>query len=434
MSDHSWIESIQDKLHQLERLDVWELVLRPDGKNIGYKPEEGIDFEESFAPVARLESVEESSIWFQTSSTSMATERLDDDLQGTPTDQTTYRQMIKGLMYLTASHPDITFATFVRARYQAHPTDRLTSRDKSLDLFAFKLSRIFFTLLSSGSSSCWRSYAAQRGGNENHRGSSNNNNNYSSSNNRNSGNGRDQRNRGHQSNRSTNFEKDCRKNTTTSTSGQDDKKPAGGLFPPESLSPSGPSGRGIVLAVPSLEAVEGNPLSVGRTFPPKSLGSVVIPSCKDTQGNQGNSTPKPTEHFKQSHSVSSGTVPDPQDLERNIQLASTGLPSTLDEGTCKSQPLYEGITTDPKDLGGNVLPTDKGLPSTASHEGTAKTKPRPEGPLGDKDSGGNQPPADMEPINPTVIDPSGTGAKYQKKEVEALSPSGCLQQSYWPPI
>ncbi|GKE17397.1 retrovirus-related pol polyprotein from transposon TNT 1-94 [Tanacetum coccineum] len=55
-------------------------------------------------------------------STPMATERLDADLQGTPTDQTTYRQMIGGLMYLTASRPDIAFATFVCARYQARPT------------------------------------------------------------------------------------------------------------------------------------------------------------------------------------------------------------------------------------------------------------------------------------------------------------------------
>ncbi|GKA02187.1 hypothetical protein Tco_0674852 [Tanacetum coccineum] len=55
-------------------------------------------------------------------STPMATKRLDVDLQGTPTDQTTYRCMIRGLMYLTASHPDIAFATFVCARYQARPT------------------------------------------------------------------------------------------------------------------------------------------------------------------------------------------------------------------------------------------------------------------------------------------------------------------------
>ncbi|GKE97049.1 retrovirus-related pol polyprotein from transposon TNT 1-94, partial [Tanacetum coccineum] len=55
-------------------------------------------------------------------STPMATERLDADLQGTPTDQTTYRRMIGGLMYLTASRPDIAFATFVCARYKARPT------------------------------------------------------------------------------------------------------------------------------------------------------------------------------------------------------------------------------------------------------------------------------------------------------------------------
>ncbi|GKC68056.1 hypothetical protein Tco_1100654 [Tanacetum coccineum] len=54
--------------------------------------------------------------------TPMAIERLDADLQGTSTDQTTYRQMIGGLMYLTTSRPDIAFATFVYARYQARPT------------------------------------------------------------------------------------------------------------------------------------------------------------------------------------------------------------------------------------------------------------------------------------------------------------------------
>ncbi|GKA01446.1 retrovirus-related pol polyprotein from transposon TNT 1-94 [Tanacetum coccineum] len=246
MADHSWIESMQDELNQFERLQVWELVPRPEGKNVialkwlwknkcdaenivvrnksrlvakGYKQEEGIDFEESFAPVARLEAVRmfiafliehgfnkgiidptlftrrhggdillvqvyvDDIIFGSTNpdfskrfanlmknnfemsmmgelkfflglqvhqsprgifisqsqyaiellkkhgldecvsmSTPMATERLDADLHGTPTDQTTYRRMIGGLMYLTASRPDIAFATFVCARYQARPT------------------------------------------------------------------------------------------------------------------------------------------------------------------------------------------------------------------------------------------------------------------------------------------------------------------------
>nr|GEW41680.1 uncharacterized mitochondrial protein AtMg00810-like [Tanacetum cinerariifolium] len=51
MADSAWIESMQEELHQFDRLDVWELVDRPLWKN------EGVDFEESFAPVARLEAV-----------------------------------------------------------------------------------------------------------------------------------------------------------------------------------------------------------------------------------------------------------------------------------------------------------------------------------------------------------------------------------------
>ncbi|GJS09719.1 hypothetical protein Tco_0366515 [Tanacetum coccineum] len=61
---------------------------------------------------------------------------------------------------------------------------------------------------------------------------------------------------------------------------------------------------------------------------------------------------------------------------------------------------------------------DLRVPSTASNEGTAKTTPRLEGELRDKESEGNKPPADMEPIHPTVADPSGTGAEYQVDETK----------------
>ncbi|GJW20171.1 retrovirus-related pol polyprotein from transposon TNT 1-94 [Tanacetum coccineum] len=50
--------------------------------------------------------------------------RIDAVLQGTPTDQTKYRSIIGGLMYLTTSRPDIAFETFVCARYQARPTEK----------------------------------------------------------------------------------------------------------------------------------------------------------------------------------------------------------------------------------------------------------------------------------------------------------------------
>ncbi|GKA53054.1 retrovirus-related pol polyprotein from transposon TNT 1-94 [Tanacetum coccineum] len=286
MLDHSWIESMQDELNQFKRLDVWELVECPVGRNIikvkwiwknktdaentvirnksrlvakGYGQEEGIDFEESFAPVAERSTKKGGFVqqpdgfvdpdfpnhvyrlkkalyglkqapraWYDklssfliehhftkgivdptlftrrhgddillvqiyvddiifgstkpvfakrfeklmkdnfemsmigemkfflglqvhqsprgificqsqytmdilkkhgmekcdTVSTPMATTKLDADLQGTLVDQTKYRSMIGGLMYLTASRPDIAFATFVCARYQARPTEK----------------------------------------------------------------------------------------------------------------------------------------------------------------------------------------------------------------------------------------------------------------------------------------------------------------------
>nr|GFA86149.1 hypothetical protein [Tanacetum cinerariifolium] len=86
--------------------------------------------------------------------------------------------------------------------------------------------------------------------------------------------------------------------------------------------------------------------------------------------------PKPTKGSEQSHSVSLVTIHDPQDLERVIHLASTGLPSTLDEGTRKSKPLPEGTFTHPKDSGGNVKPLDRDLTFMTSDEGTTKTTPR----------------------------------------------------------
>nr|GFC45194.1 retrovirus-related Pol polyprotein from transposon TNT 1-94 [Tanacetum cinerariifolium] len=55
MTDPAWIDSMQEELLQFKRLDVWvnksHLVVR------GYRQEEGIDFEESFAPVARMEAI-----------------------------------------------------------------------------------------------------------------------------------------------------------------------------------------------------------------------------------------------------------------------------------------------------------------------------------------------------------------------------------------
>nr|GFA54003.1 retrovirus-related Pol polyprotein from transposon TNT 1-94 [Tanacetum cinerariifolium] len=84
IADSARIEAMQEELHQFDRLQVWELVDKPFAKSIirlkwlwknkkdedqtvirnkarlvakGYAQEEGIDFEESFASVARLEAI-----------------------------------------------------------------------------------------------------------------------------------------------------------------------------------------------------------------------------------------------------------------------------------------------------------------------------------------------------------------------------------------
>nr|GEZ04042.1 hypothetical protein [Tanacetum cinerariifolium] len=57
MADLAWIESMQEELHQFDRLD--NTVIRNKSRLVakGYAQKEGVDFEESFAPVARLEAV-----------------------------------------------------------------------------------------------------------------------------------------------------------------------------------------------------------------------------------------------------------------------------------------------------------------------------------------------------------------------------------------
>nr|GEV35118.1 integrase, catalytic region, zinc finger, CCHC-type, peptidase aspartic, catalytic [Tanacetum cinerariifolium] len=84
LTQSCWIEAMQEELNECERLEVWELVPRPDKVMVitlkwiykvkldelgrilmnkallvarGYHQEEGINFEESFAPVARLEAI-----------------------------------------------------------------------------------------------------------------------------------------------------------------------------------------------------------------------------------------------------------------------------------------------------------------------------------------------------------------------------------------
>nr|GEW53143.1 hypothetical protein [Tanacetum cinerariifolium] len=207
------IFSTPEELHQFDRLDVWELVDRPLCKNVinikwlwknkhdeentvirnksrlvakGYDQKEGVDFEESFVPVARLEAVrlciayaahksftvyqmdvkttflygplkeevyvnqpdgfvdpyhpdkvyrlkkalyglkQAPRVWYDELSNLLVSKGFskDADLSETPVDQPKYCSMVGALMYLTAGRPDIMHATCYCARYQAKPTEK----------------------------------------------------------------------------------------------------------------------------------------------------------------------------------------------------------------------------------------------------------------------------------------------------------------------
>ena len=83
--DECWVKAMDEELEQIEKNNTWELVPRPKDKNVmgtkwifknnlnkngevirnkarlvckGYAQQEGIKFEETFAPIARLEAIQ----------------------------------------------------------------------------------------------------------------------------------------------------------------------------------------------------------------------------------------------------------------------------------------------------------------------------------------------------------------------------------------
>ncbi|GJX17458.1 retrovirus-related pol polyprotein from transposon TNT 1-94 [Tanacetum coccineum] len=172
------------------KLDEYGDVLKNKARLVakGYRQEEGIDFEESFAPVARIEAIrifianaasKNMAIYQMDVKTAFLNGelkeeiyvsqlegfvdpdhpthvyrlkkalyglkqaprawmdscdpvdkpmvdrlKLDEDPLGIPVDQTRFHSMVGSLMYLTASRPDLVFAVCMCARYQASPTKK----------------------------------------------------------------------------------------------------------------------------------------------------------------------------------------------------------------------------------------------------------------------------------------------------------------------
>ncbi|KAK6161984.1 hypothetical protein DH2020_001825 [Rehmannia glutinosa] len=197
---------MQEELNQFERNKVWELVKRPTHLNVigtkwvfrnkmneegsvvrnkarlvakGYCQEERIDFDETFAPIARLEAIRMFLVYAGKFEMSMMGEptfflglqvkqlkngtfisqtkytrdlmkkfgmeekssvkiamntsvKMDVDADGKHVDQTRYRALIGSLLYLTASRPDITFAVGVCVRFQSAPKESHVTADKRI--------------------------------------------------------------------------------------------------------------------------------------------------------------------------------------------------------------------------------------------------------------------------------------------------------------
>ncbi|GJV91515.1 retrovirus-related pol polyprotein from transposon TNT 1-94 [Tanacetum coccineum] len=198
-----WVDAMQEELNQFYRNKVWTLVPLPRGKIAigskwvfknkkdelgtvirnkarlvaqGFSQEEGIDYDETFVLVAKMEVIKiflayatymnfivfqmdvkraflngklkeevyvkqppgfESSKFpdyvcklnkalyrlKQAPKACAFSNNLGPDLTGKPVNETLYRGMIESLMYLTASRHDIQFSTCLCARYQSNPKE-----------------------------------------------------------------------------------------------------------------------------------------------------------------------------------------------------------------------------------------------------------------------------------------------------------------------
>nr|GEW52843.1 hypothetical protein [Tanacetum cinerariifolium] len=154
-----WIEAMQEELNEFERLELDEL-----GGNLknkawlvarGYRQEEGIDCEESFDSVARLEAIriflafvahknmivyqmDVKTAFLNVDTPMVEKSKLDEDKEEKAIDPSHYRGMIGTLLYLTASRPDLQFAICMCATIDI-TIDQQVALDEALVPYASQL-------------------------------------------------------------------------------------------------------------------------------------------------------------------------------------------------------------------------------------------------------------------------------------------------------
>nr|GEU39901.1 integrase, catalytic region, zinc finger, CCHC-type, peptidase aspartic, catalytic [Tanacetum cinerariifolium] len=164
LTQSCWIEAMQEELNEFERLEVWELVPRPDKVMVItlkwiYKEEvyvsQPYEFVDQDNPnhVYKLKKAlyglkQAPRAWYNMLSSFLISQdfskglvdltlfirrndndlllksKLDEDKEGKSIDPSHYRGMIGTLLYLTSSRPDLQFAICMCARYQARPTEK----------------------------------------------------------------------------------------------------------------------------------------------------------------------------------------------------------------------------------------------------------------------------------------------------------------------
>ncbi|GJW61708.1 hypothetical protein Tco_0111043 [Tanacetum coccineum] len=160
LTESCWIEAMKEELNKFERIEVWELVPRPDRVMIItlkwiYKVSQADGFVDPENPnhvyklkkaLYCLKQAPRScpiGIFFNQSKYALDSlkkygmetcepvdtpmvekSKLDEDPQGKAGDPTRYHGMIGTLMYLTSSRPDLVFVVCMYARYQAKPIEK----------------------------------------------------------------------------------------------------------------------------------------------------------------------------------------------------------------------------------------------------------------------------------------------------------------------
>nr|GEV41232.1 hypothetical protein [Tanacetum cinerariifolium] len=123
----------------------WDLLFQPLFDEL-LNPSPNIDFlaSEVIAPSVEVVAPEPAASTDSPSSTTVDQDapspkksKLDEDLQGKPVDATLYRGMIRSLMYLTSSRPDLSYAVYLCARYHAKPTEKHLNADTDMSLTAY---------------------------------------------------------------------------------------------------------------------------------------------------------------------------------------------------------------------------------------------------------------------------------------------------------